>query len=54
MKLVQTDAALNPGNSGGPIVNSRGNIIAVDEFGLKNAEGLNFGIASETVQAFLD
>ena len=54
VKLVQTDAALNPGNSGGPIVNSRGNIIAVDEFGLKNAEGLNFGIASETVQAFLD
>jgi S1-C subfamily serine protease len=54
VQLLQTDAALNPGNSGGPIVNMRGNVIAVDEFSLKNAEGLNFGIASETVQAFLD
>jgi S1-C subfamily serine protease len=54
VKLVQTDAALNPGNSGGPIVNLRGNVIAIDEFGFKNTGGLNFGIASETVQAFLD
>jgi S1-C subfamily serine protease len=54
VRLVQTDAALDPGNSGGPIVNSHGNVIAIDDFGFTNTEGLNFGTASETVQAFLD
>lgn len=52
--LLQTDAALNPGNSGGPIINAQGKIAAIVVGGLRASEGLNFGIASETVQAFLD
>lgn len=43
-KLIQIDAALNPGNSGGPIVNSRGDVIGIAVGKLKGAEALNFAI----------
>lgn len=52
--LVQTDAAINPGNSGGAIFNLRGQLLGIVSFKLKESEGLGFGIAAETVQAFLD
>jgi hypothetical protein len=50
----QTDAAMNPGNSGGPMVNNRGKVIGLSQFGIINAEGLNFGIAGESILAFLN
>ncbi len=50
----QIDAALNPGNSGGPVVNDAGNLFGVAVAGLTARQNLNFAIKSKAVKDFLD
>ncbi len=54
IKTIQTDAAANPGNSGGPMVDEDGNAIGVVTFGLLEAENLNFAIPINYARGLLN
>lgn len=47
---IQTDAALNPGNSGGPLINTKGKVIGINNFKVSGGENLGFALESNYIK----
>jgi len=52
--LIQTDASINQGNSGGPLLNSKGEVIGINTAKISSAEGLGFAIPINTVKPIIE
>ncbi len=53
LTMVQTDAALNPGSSGSPMVNADGHLVGVVFAGISGGQGLGFGISPNRIREFV-
>lgn len=53
IQLIQLDAILNPGNSGGPIINEAGEVVGITSFGMRSAAGVNFAVPSNHLKRLL-
>jgi S1-C subfamily serine protease len=53
-EVIQTDAAINHGNSGGPLVDMAGRVVGINSAGSDNAENIGFAIAIDSVQPAID
>ena len=53
-ELIQTDASLNHGMSGGPVLDVAGHLVGLVDFGFPQAQGLNFAVASNTARPFVE
>ena len=51
--LVQHDASLNPGNSGGPLLNSRGEVVGINTLKITSGEGIGFAIPSKSFDSLV-
>lgn len=51
---IQTDVTLNPGNSGGPLINTNGEVIGINNFKIGGAEGLGFALESNVIKAVVN
>ena len=51
---IQTDAALNPGNSGGPLINTQGKVIGINNFKITSGESLGFSLESNYIRSSIN
>ena len=49
-EYIQTDVSLNPGNSGGPLIDTQGEVIGINNFKIGGAENLGFALESDSIK----
>src|SRR3989344_8811974 len=49
-EYIQTHVSLNPGNSGGPLINTNGEVVGINNFKISNTEGLGFALESNAIK----